>query len=288
MRLPSGARGFESLRLRISRKRNTLYAVVFPFFVFKNSSRVWGAVPDTVTGKSGSDSTFKVETFPIKFLVRQISPIYHRYVFSVQVISSRNEVIQMNYEKTIKDILDSFGVHRSYTGYNYVTHGLLLIMEDKDRLDCITKLLYPDIAFLFHTSWNCVEKNIRTVVNSIWESHNTELLKLIFNKSAKDKKPTNKNSLNICMTILSVSRMTVWCRIAESALNVRFQINIVKRWNYSAENFWMQWNEKSSRFSDKENRARTRLCFWLCAQYSHRTTTFCGVVWAGILKVEVV
>ena len=89
-------------------------------------------------------------------------------------------------------ILDSFGVHRSYTGYSYVTQGLLLIIEDKDRLDCITKLIYPDIASLFHTSWNCVEKNIRTVVNSIWESHNTELLKLIFNKSAKDKKPTNK------------------------------------------------------------------------------------------------
>lgn len=73
-----------------------------------------------------------------------------------------------------------------------MTEGLLLIIEDKERLECITKLIYPDIASLFHTSWNCVEKNIRTVVNSIWESHNTELLKIIFNKSEKDKKPTNK------------------------------------------------------------------------------------------------
>lgn len=98
----------------------------------------------------------------------------------------------MNYEQIIKDTLDSFGVHRSYTGYNYVTYGLLLIIEEKDRMDCITKLLYPDIASFFHTSWNCVEKNIRTVVNSIWDSHNTELLNFIFHKSPKDKKPTNK------------------------------------------------------------------------------------------------
>lgn len=98
----------------------------------------------------------------------------------------------MNYEKIIKDTLDAFGVHRSYTGYNYVTYGLLLIIEDKDRMECITKLLYPDIASFFRTSWNCVEKNIRTVVNSIWETHNTELLNFIFNKSTKDKKPTNK------------------------------------------------------------------------------------------------
>ena len=55
----------------------------------------------------------------------------------------------MNYEKIIKDTLDSFGVHRSYTGYNYVTYGLTLIIEDKDRMDCITKLLYPDIASFF-------------------------------------------------------------------------------------------------------------------------------------------
>lgn len=98
----------------------------------------------------------------------------------------------MNYEKIIKDTLDSFGVHRSYTGYEYTTYGLLLIIDDKARMDCITKLLYPDIASFFRTSWNCVEKNIRTVVNSVWESHNTELLNLIFHKSTKDKKPTNK------------------------------------------------------------------------------------------------
>ena len=98
----------------------------------------------------------------------------------------------MTYEQIIISALDSFGVSRSYTGYDYVVHGLLLIIEDRERLDCITKSLYLDIASHFHTSWNCVEKNIRTVVTSVWESHNTELLDLIFNKSRRDRKPTNK------------------------------------------------------------------------------------------------
>ena len=100
--------------------------------------------------------------------------------------------IHMTYEQIIISTLDSFGVSRSYTGYDYVVHGLLLIIEDRERLDCITKSLYLDIASHFHTSWNCVEKNIRTVVTSVWESHNTELLDLIFNKSRRDRKPTNK------------------------------------------------------------------------------------------------
>ena len=103
--------------------------------------------------------------------------------------------LQMNYENVIISTLDSFGVNRSYTGYDYVIHSLLLIIEDSDRLNCITKSLYLDIARHFHTSWNCVEKNMRTIVTSVWNSHNTELLDVIFNKSNRDKKPTNKEFL---------------------------------------------------------------------------------------------
>ena len=80
----------------------------------------------------------------------------------------------MDYEKIIINTLDSFGVSRSYTGYNYVVHGLLLILEDDERIERITKTLYLDIATHFHTNWTCVEKNIRTIVNCVWNSHNIE------------------------------------------------------------------------------------------------------------------
>ncbi len=101
----------------------------------------------------------------------------------------------MNYEKVIINTLDSLGVSRSYAGYDYVVHGLLLIIEDRERIECITKYLYLDIAGYYHTSWNCVEKNIRTIVNSVWNSDNTGLLEVIFNKSNRSKKPTNKEFL---------------------------------------------------------------------------------------------
>ena len=103
----------------------------------------------------------------------------------------------MNYEKVIINTLDSFGVSRSYTGYNYVVYGLLLILEDSERIECITKTLYLDVAKHFHTNWNCVEKNMRTVVNHVWDSHNTELLETIFSRSGRSRKPTNKEFLKI-------------------------------------------------------------------------------------------
>ena len=98
----------------------------------------------------------------------------------------------MDYEKVIINTLDSFGVSRSYTGYNYVVYSLQLILEDEERIDCITKTLYLDVAKHFHTTWSCVEKNMRTIVNCVWNSHNTELLEIIFNRSKRNKKPSNK------------------------------------------------------------------------------------------------
>ena len=100
--------------------------------------------------------------------------------------------MRMDYEKVIINTLDSFGVSRSYTGYNYVVYSLQLILEDEERIDCITKTLYLDVAKHFHTNWSCVEKNMRTIVNRVWNSHNIELLDIIFNRSNRNKKPTNK------------------------------------------------------------------------------------------------
>lgn len=98
----------------------------------------------------------------------------------------------MSYKRAITGILDSLGANKSYTGYDYVVYGLLLMLEEKESVTCITKSLYIDIAKQYNTTWNCVEKNIRTVVKSVWNSANSELLKKIFKRSTKEKKPTNK------------------------------------------------------------------------------------------------
>ena len=37
----------------------------------------------------------------------------------------------MNYKRAIISILDSLGANKSYTGYDYVVHGLMLMLEDK-------------------------------------------------------------------------------------------------------------------------------------------------------------
>ncbi|MCU6747787.1 sporulation initiation factor Spo0A C-terminal domain-containing protein [Faecalicatena acetigenes] len=98
----------------------------------------------------------------------------------------------MNCKHCISRLLDCLGASNTCTGYDYIIYGMLLIMDDARRINLITKSLYVDIALFYDTSWNCVEKNIRSVVSSIWVSGNEELLEIIFKKSQKKQKPTNK------------------------------------------------------------------------------------------------
>lgn len=71
--------------------------------------------------------------------------------------------------KEIHELVRSMGIHATYKGYNYIIHALCLAQEDERRLLYITKQLYPLIAAKFNTSVQCVERNIRTVINSCWK-----------------------------------------------------------------------------------------------------------------------
>lgn len=96
----------------------------------------------------------------------------------------------MEREQCIRAIFRSLGVGRSYQGYEYVVYGLQLVLEDETRLKYITKSLYPDIAKKYHTSWGCVERNIRTVVDVVWREENEACLLEICG-GRKIEKPKN-------------------------------------------------------------------------------------------------
>lgn len=91
-----------------------------------------------------------------------------------------------------RNTLSNLGACSSvYSGADYVIYGISIMLENGGNLQYITKSLYVDIAVHFHTTWNCVEKNIRTAVSAAWNSDNKKLLNDIFGNT-RDKKPTNK------------------------------------------------------------------------------------------------
>lgn len=98
----------------------------------------------------------------------------------------------MDQKSIIIKTLNSLGANRLSSGYNYIIYGLLLLLEHDQRTLNLIKSLYIDIAEYYNTTWNCVEKNIRYVIKSIWVSDNDKTIKSIFGSSASERRPTNK------------------------------------------------------------------------------------------------
>ena len=61
-------------------------------------------------------------------------------------------------------------------------HAILMAIEDCNRVNYITKLLYPEIAKKCKTTTSSVERAIRHAIDIVWIKGNQELLKEIFGK----------------------------------------------------------------------------------------------------------
>lgn len=67
-------------------------------------------------------------------------------------------------------LLHRLGVTEAYKGFNHTVYAVQLCVNDPDRLQLITKLIYPDVAGRYGTSWQAVERNMRTVAAVAWET----------------------------------------------------------------------------------------------------------------------
>ena len=106
----------------------------------------------------------------------------------------------MNYITITRQILMEFGIWKPYKGSLYIISSIRYLSENKSIFLLVTKFLYPAIAKEFNTSVFCVEKNIRFVIETIWQKqHNEELLLRIFNLKYSDNRLTNKEFLSLLL-----------------------------------------------------------------------------------------
>lgn len=105
----------------------------------------------------------------------------------------------MDYNLTAKNVLHQLGIGKTYSGYDYILHGLNLILQDENLLNCVTKTLYIDISKEYQTSSTCVERNIRKVIEVIWKNNqeNKRLIVGIFGTRYLKTKPSNKEFLEL-------------------------------------------------------------------------------------------
>lgn len=102
----------------------------------------------------------------------------------------------MKYERGIYKILYDLGITKPYLGCKYLAQAMCLLNQDENCIMYVTKSLYIEIAFLFHTTPNCVERNIRTIADIIWSSEdNKDTINEVFGYRYISTKPTNTEFL---------------------------------------------------------------------------------------------
>lgn len=98
-----------------------------------------------------------------------------------------------NVDDRMSNIFLSLGIPAHIKGYQFLREGVRLVIEQPDRINRITKELYPSIARRYATSPSKVERAIRHAIEVAWSRGRVESLNRSFGcrVAIPEDKPTN-------------------------------------------------------------------------------------------------
>lgn len=108
-------------------------------------------------------------------------------------IPANGEKSQENLEALVTNIIHEVGVPAHIKGYQYLREAIIMVVNDIDVINQITKSLYPQIAYKFSTTPSRVERAIRHAIEVAWGRGDQQTVEKIFGYtiSAAKGKPTN-------------------------------------------------------------------------------------------------
>ena len=108
-------------------------------------------------------------------------------------IAPENKKDEGNLESLVTNVIHEVGVPAHIKGYRYLREAIMMVVNDIDIINQITKQLYPDIANKYHTTPSRVERAIRHAIEVAWGRGEAQTVESIFGYtvSAAKGKPTN-------------------------------------------------------------------------------------------------
>ena len=123
-----------------------------------------------------------------------------RMVVNNTPAEAKSEMLSMeDIESMVTDMIHEVGVPAHIKGYSYLRVAIMLVLEDRQLIESITKLLYPTVAKKFSTSASRVERAIRHAIEVAWDRGDTETLNNIFGFTINQSKGKPTNSEFIAM-----------------------------------------------------------------------------------------
>ena len=104
-----------------------------------------------------------------------------------------------NLEAVVTAIIHEIGVPAHIKGYQYLREAILLAVADREVINAVTKVLYPEVAKRFGTTASRVERAIRHAIEVAWDRGDLETLQKYFGYTVSNVKGKPTNSEFIAM-----------------------------------------------------------------------------------------
>ena len=106
---------------------------------------------------------------------------------------NREEYMKEHLETDITKMLHELGIPAHIKGYRYLRDAISMVVRDREMMEAVTKILYPEIAKKNYTSSSRVERAIRHAIEVAWGRGSLEVIDELFGYtiSTGKGKPTN-------------------------------------------------------------------------------------------------
>ena len=106
---------------------------------------------------------------------------------------NREEYMKEHLETDITKMLHELGIPAHIKGYQYLRDAISMVVRDREMMEAVTKILYPEIAKKNYTSSSRVDRAIRHAIEVAWGRGSLEVIDELFGYtiSTGKGKPTN-------------------------------------------------------------------------------------------------
>ena len=104
-----------------------------------------------------------------------------------------NMMSRQELEQAISSFMLELGIPAHLRGYQYLRSAVEMCTHDMELVGSVTKLLYPDLAKMYQTTDQKIERAIRNAIEVSWERGNSTLFEQLFGycNSNEYSRPTN-------------------------------------------------------------------------------------------------
>ncbi len=113
-------------------------------------------------------------------------------------------------EAQVTRIIHQIGVPAHIKGYQYLRTAIMMVVQNTEIINSVTKILYPSVAKLYGTTSSRVERAIRHAIEVAWDRGDLDVLNSFFGYTVQNSrgKPTNSEFIAMIADNLRLKNKT--------------------------------------------------------------------------------